>query len=136
MSWALNGLVSSLNIIVLRPSLVVGPVQGPGSGFWPSHQVGRVSFFFYFKSKQHRFSKKNKKKIKVNGFTTGSCWVNPPGHTGFFLPLFFLQPGQVPAPGWPSLESTRRVRPDFKTMLNMVGFTYLSIDYNFIIQKN
>ena len=135
MSWALNGLVSSLNIIVLRPSLVVGPVQGPGSGFWPSHQVGRVSSFFVLNLNNIVLVKKKIKK-KVNGFTTGSCWVNPPGHTGFFLPLFFLQPGQVPAPGWPSLESTRRVRPDFKTMLNMVGFTYLSIDYNFIIQKN
>jgi len=61
-------------------------------------------FFFLKKSKRRRFSKKNKKIIKVNGFATGS-WpgrrVNPPGqlgHAGFFLPLFFLQPSPVPAP--------------------------------------
>ena len=58
---------------------------------------------FFFKSKRRRFSKKNKK--KVNGFATGSCRINQvagstrrvsrvnpsgqPGHTGFFLPLFF-----------------------------------------------
>jgi hypothetical protein len=33
-----------------------------------------------------------------------------PGHTGFFLPLFFHQPGPVPAPG----------RPGFKTMVYTV----------------
>ena len=32
-----------------------------------------------------------------------------PGHTGFFLPLFFLQPGPVPAPGRPD-------GPGFDTM--------------------
>jgi len=44
----------------------------------------------------------------ATGFLTGSL-VNPsgqPGHTGFFLPLFFSQPNSVPAPDWPSSEST------------------------------
>jgi hypothetical protein len=44
--------------IVLRPS----PVQGPGSGFWLGHRVGRVNSFFKKKSKRRRFSKKNKTK--------------------------------------------------------------------------
>jgi len=45
------------------------------------------------------------------GFWPGR-WVNPPGHTGFFLSLFFLQTGPVPAPGWPA-------GPGFKTMLEI-----------------
>ena len=61
-------------VIVLRLGPVAGPVQSPGSGFWPGHQVGQVSFFFLKKSKRRRFSKtKNKKKTKVNEFATGSC---------------------------------------------------------------
>jgi len=35
------------------------------------------------------------------------------GHTGFFLPLFFLQPGPVPTPGRPA-------GPGFKTMVKGV----------------
>jgi len=51
-----NNLVSEFSgechvTIVLRP----GPVQGPGSGFWPGHLVSRVSFFKK-KLKWHRFS--------------------------------------------------------------------------------
>ena len=58
---------------------------------------------FFFKSKRHRFSKK----IKINGLqpdlagSTGS-----PSHFGFFLFLFFLQPGPVPAPDRPDPRST------------------------------
>jgi hypothetical protein len=44
--------------IVFRP----GPVAGPGSGFWPGHQIVRVNFFILKKSKRRRFSKK-----KING---------------------------------------------------------------------
>ena len=32
-----------------------------------------------------------------------------PGHTGFFLPPFFIQPSPVPAPGQPGPGSTHRV---------------------------
>jgi hypothetical protein len=43
--------------------------------------------------------------------------LGQPGHTGFFLPLFFHQPGPVPAPGRPGPGSTRRAGPGFKTMV-------------------
>jgi hypothetical protein len=59
-------------------------------------------FFFLNQNDVVLVIKKRKTKTKVNGFATGSCRVNPPGqlgHTGFFLPLFFLQPGPIPAPG-------------------------------------
>ena len=49
--------------------------------------------------------KKNKSQRVCNRVLTGSCRVNPPGqpgHTRFFLPLFFLQPGPIPAPGRPA----------------------------------
>jgi hypothetical protein len=82
------------NTIVFR----LGPVQGPGLGFWPGHQVARVNSFF-FKSKQCRFSKKQNKSQRVaTGFLTRS--TGSPGQpTGFFLPLFFLQPSLILAPG-------------------------------------
>jgi len=41
------------------------------------------------------FGKKNQR--VTTGFLTGL-----PGHTGFFFPLFFLQPGPIPAPGRPA----------------------------------
>jgi len=110
-----NTHVLNENIIVLRPSSVAGPVQGPGSGFWAGHQVGRVNSFFYKKIKTASFSKKNKSQRVCNR----SCWVNPlghPGHAGFFLLPFFLQPAPVPAPGRPSPGSTRRAGSGFKTM--------------------
>jgi hypothetical protein len=53
--------------------------------------------------------------------------VNPPGHIGFFLPLFFLQPGPVPASSRPGPGSIRQARPGFKTMVIMNGNL---IDYN------
>ena len=64
-----------------------------------------------------QLGKKNKNQRVATGFLTGSCWVNPPGqmdHTGFFLPLFFLQPGSVLARG---PGSTRWAGPSFKTIL-------------------
>jgi hypothetical protein len=76
----------------------------------------RVSFFL--KSKRRHFSKK--KKTKVNGFAAESYRVNPPsqpGHIGFSLPPFFLQPDPVPAPDRPGPGSTCRAGPGFKTML-------------------
>ena len=64
------------------------------------------SIFFLKKiSKRRRFSKKNKNQRVATGFLTGSCRVNPPdqpGYTGFFLSLFFVQPGLVLAASRPA----------------------------------
>jgi hypothetical protein len=60
----------------------------------------RLGQFFFLKSKRRCFSKKKK---KVNGLQP-SFWpglAGSTGHIGFFLPLFFLQPGPVPAPDRP-----------------------------------
>jgi len=46
-----------------------------------------------------------------------------PGHTGFFLPLFFLQLGPVSAPDRPGHKSTRRAELNFKTIIIIVGCT-------------
>jgi len=77
----------------------LGGRPGPRFGFRVLTGSAK-SIFFKKNSKRRRLSKK----IKVNGFANGFFWVNPrghPGHTGFFLPLFFLQPDLVPAPGRP-----------------------------------
>jgi len=55
--------------------------------------------------------KKNKNQRVATGFLTGS-----PGHTEFFFPLFFLQPGSISVPDRPGYRSTRRTGPSFKTM--------------------
>jgi hypothetical protein len=103
---------------------VAGPVQGPGSGFWPGHRVwpGRPGQFFFLKkkSKRCRFSKKKNKSQRVcHRVLTGSCRVT--GSTrrvsrvtpGFSFPRFFINPARVGrGPG-----STRRAGPGFKTML-------------------
>jgi len=88
---------------VLRPGLVAGPVQGSGFGFWLGHRVwlGRPDQFFKKNQNDVVLVKKNKKKTKINGFVTGP-WPGQPGHTEFFLPLFFHQLGPVPAPGRPA----------------------------------
>jgi len=112
----------SLSLIVLRFS--------PGSGFQVltgSPGFGRVSCFF--KSKRHHFSKK-KKKQKSTGLQPGLAGSTglpgQLGHTGFFLPLFFLQPGPVPASGRPGPGSARQAGPGFKTMLSLVGLVRVS----------
>ena len=86
--------------MVFRPDLVADPAKGLGFGFWPSFRVN----FVFFKSKRRGFSKKT----KVNGLQPG-FWPGLAESVGFFLPLFFLQPGLVPAPNRPA-------RPGFKTM--------------------
>ena len=85
--------------IVLRPGPMVGPVQGPGSGFWPS----RPSQFFFLKKNQNDVVLvKKTKNIKVNGFEAGSCRVSQvPG-----------RPGQFPTRFWPPC----RAGSGFKTM--------------------
>jgi hypothetical protein len=69
--------------------------------------------------------KKNKKQNEVKKKSTGCNRVfdrvNQPGHTRFFLPLFFLKPGPVPAPGQLGSGSICRVGPDFKTMVSSVS---------------
>jgi hypothetical protein len=61
-------------------------------------RVARVKPYLK-KSKQRRFSKKNKSQRVAIGFLTGFYRVNLPGHTGSWLFLFFLQPDPVTAPG-------------------------------------
>jgi hypothetical protein len=75
------------------------------------------------KSKRRRFSKKT----KVSGCNQVFDRVNPPGHTEFFLLLFFLQPGPIPASSQLGPGSIRQARPGFKTMVIMNGNL---IDYN------
>jgi hypothetical protein len=77
-SWSLNT-NPTIICIVFRP----GPVQGPGSGFWPGHRVARVNFF---KSKRRRFSKKNKSQPVATRFLTESCRVTP----SYSFPYFFF----------------------------------------------
>ena len=58
---------------------------------------------FFFKSKRCHFSKKNKNQRVTTKFLTGSTGSSgQPGHTGFFIPLFFLQPSPVPVPDRPA----------------------------------
>jgi hypothetical protein len=81
-------------VIVLRPGPVADPVQDP-TGF--DRVTGSAGLVLFLKKlKRRRFSKN--KKQKSTGLQPG-CRANPPGHTEFFLPPFFLQPGPVPAPG-------------------------------------
>jgi hypothetical protein len=96
-----------LFFIVLRPCLVAGPVQGLGSRFWLGHQVltGSPGQLFFLNKNDVVLVKK--KKQKSTGLQPGLDRVLL-GHTGFFLPLFFLQPGPVPALGRPGPRSTRR----------------------------
>jgi hypothetical protein len=73
--------------------------------------------------------KKNKKqndtvlvKKKSTGCNRILDWVNQPGHTRFFFPLFFLKPGPVLAPGQPGSGSICRVGPGFKIMVSSVSY--------------
>jgi hypothetical protein len=78
-------------IIVFRHGLV----QGPGSGFWSGHWVTRVNFFL---NQNDVILVKKQKSTSCNRVFDRIL----PGHTGFFLSLFFLQPGPVLAPGRPA----------------------------------
>jgi hypothetical protein len=72
--------------MVFRP----GPVQGSGSRFWPG-RPGQI--FFLKKSKQRRFSKKNKNQLVAVGFLTGlqlGFW--PDRRVNQVIPGFFLNP--------------------------------------------
>jgi hypothetical protein len=72
------------------------PTQGSGYRFCPGHP-GQSNFFI--NQNDIVLIKKQKNCQRV---TTGFCRVNRPGHTELWLPLFFLKPGQVPAPGFVS----------------------------------
>jgi hypothetical protein len=88
-------------------------------------------YLFIKKLKWCCFYKKKKNKNQWNAieFLTGSCQVNPQGHTGFFLFLFFLQPDLVPVPDQLDPESTRQIRPNFKTMVRRVLLLCISVVY-------
>jgi hypothetical protein len=60
---------------------------------------GRPGQFFFFLNQNNVILVK--KKTKINRLQPGFL-PNQPGHTGFFLPLFFLQPGPVLVPGRPA----------------------------------
>jgi hypothetical protein len=99
-----------LFFIVLRPCLVAGPVQGPGSRFWLGHQVltGSPGQFFFFKSKRRRFSKK--KKTKVNRFATGSWPGLARSHRVFPSPIFSsTRPGSSPGLAGSQVDPRDRV---------------------------
>jgi len=66
---------------------------------------------FFKKSKRRRFSKKKKSQRVCNRVLPGQPPPGQPGNTGFFLSLFFLQPGPVPAPGRPGPGSSHRAGP-------------------------
>jgi hypothetical protein len=60
-------------------------------------------------------------------YKSSLSWVYP-GQLGQLLGGFFLRPGPVPSPGRPGPGLTRRVDPDFKTMLIMTpSLIYLLI---------
>ena len=89
-----------------------GGQPGPRPGFRILiGSPGLLGQFFFFLNQNNVILVKKKKQI-----STG-CNRVLPGHTGFFLHLFFLQPDSVPAPSRPGPRSTRRVGPGFKTMV-------------------
>jgi hypothetical protein len=93
--------MEDLGRIVLR----TGPVQDPGSRFWPGHWVLTESpdrpGQFFFSNQNYVVLVKKQKKIKVNGFVTGS-WSGFTGSTrrvsqvtpDFFFPCFFFNPAR------------------------------------------
>ena len=68
---------------------MAGFIQDSGFEFWLGC-LGQIIIFF--KLKQRYFSKKKKNQRVATGLT------GLPGHTEFFLPLFFFQSGSVPSP--------------------------------------
>jgi hypothetical protein len=114
--------MEDLGRIVLRPGLVAGPVQGPGSKFWPGHRVltgspDRPSQFFF--SNQNNIvlvkkQKKNKNQRVCNQVLIGFYRVvgSARSHRIFFFLVFSLtRPDFNP-------ESTRsRINPP-----NRIGF--------------
>jgi hypothetical protein len=120
--------------IVFKPGPMADPVQGPGFGFWPGRQVGRVNL--YFKKIQNGvfLVKKKQKKTKVNGLQPGfwpgfagsTRWVGQvtPGHdfSYFFINLARFQP-RVDPPGF----KTMLLRPELHGYLRTkyVGNSYI-----------
>jgi len=96
----------------MRLFQISNSVQGPGFRFWPGHQVVQVNSFF--------FNQNNVVLVKTIIKANGCNRVNLPGHTWFFLFLFFLQSGRVPISGRPGPGSTRRAGPDFKTITTLL----------------
>jgi hypothetical protein len=75
--------------------------------------TGLPGSIFFFKSKRRCFSKKKQKPTGCNQVFDQVL----SGHTGFFLPLFFLQPGPILAPDRPGPGLTCRAGSGFKTMV-------------------
>jgi hypothetical protein len=135
--WLLKSINTLTNVLSLKGCIsgflqkckrtrhcsVVGSVQsfktrpGPRPGFrvlaGSPGLTGSAGSILFLKKNQNDVvlvKKKNKKKQKSTGLSPGLDRVLPgqPGHTGFFLPPFFHQPGPVPAPGRPGPGLTRR----------------------------
>jgi len=85
-------------------------VEGPGSEFWPGHRVlTRSSGLIFLNQNDAVLVKKTKVNRLQPGFLLGLIGsTGSPGHTEFFLSLFFLQPGPVLASGWLGPGSTYR----------------------------
>jgi hypothetical protein len=93
-------------IIIFKP----GPVQGLGSGFWPSHRVGRVNL--YFKKIQNGVVLV--KKTKVDGLQP-SFWPGFDGSAGSHRVMTFpiilsTRPGSSPGSARSQVDVPGRVR--------------------------
>jgi hypothetical protein len=98
-------------------------------------RVAQINSFF-FKSKRCHFSKKNKSQRVVTLFLTESCRVNRVVGSarrvmpGFFLPMFFLQPGLILAPSQPGLRSTHRAGfQNYKVAWAFPGLEFIKTNY-------
>jgi len=109
---------------------VVSPIQDPGSGFFSGHRVVRVIFL----NQNNVVLIIQQSQRIATRFLTGSCRVNhilpgQPGHTGFFLPLFFLQSGLVSVSGRSDPGLTRRA--GFQNYSMMITNECLLINFYF-----
>jgi hypothetical protein len=94
-----------------------GPVQGPGSGFWPGHRVlaGSAGSIPILKKIQNGvvLVKKKKSQRVATRFLTGFCRVagQPAGSHRVMAYAIFSSTRPGSSPG-----STRRAGPGFKTL--------------------
>jgi hypothetical protein len=88
--------------------------------------LGRLGQFFFLNQNDVILVKKKIQQVTTR-FLTGSTGLpGQPGHTGFFLPLFFLQSGPVPAPDRP--VGPGRVSKLWFWMLNSI-FIFFKINF-------
>jgi len=100
---------------------VGGLVQDPGFRFLSDHRMIQVNFF---KLKQCRFSKKKQKSTGCNQV----FYRILPGHTEFFLSLFFLQLEPISAPN-------RLIGLSFKTIITRMPPSYQSLKKQKMLQR-